>query len=144
MKKILEAKDLNVYKKLLRILGTYAKDAPAQGIDSLFNTVAGLGKKILPKDKIALAILDELLDEDNPADTVQKLMNMRFCNLPVGYRPLVKAGRRYRIAYWNRGDHTSDRVKDLIDWDDTGKAGRWSGIDGVPVKLIDMSKDTKK
>jgi len=104
MKRILEAKDLEIYKRLLRILGAYAKEAPAQGIEHLFNVVVEKGKSIMPKDKHALAILDELLDEEKPADTVQKLMNMRFCSLPACCKPLMKAGRRYHVAFWNRGE----------------------------------------
>lgn len=144
MKRILEAKDLEIYKRLLRILGAYAKEAPAQGIERLFNAAVEKGKSVMPKDKQALAILDELLDEEKPADTVQKLMNMRFCSLPVCCKPLVKAGRRCQVAYWNRGDHTSDRVKDLIDWDATGKSGKWSEVDGTSVKLVDMTKKEEK
>lgn len=141
--RILEAKDLEIYKRLLRILGAYAKEAPAQGIERLLNSVVEQGKKALPKDKHALNILDEVLDEENPADTVQKLMNMRFANLPICCKPVAKLGRRCQCAYWNRGDYTSDRVKDLIDWSGTGKSGKWSEVDGSPVKLVDMSKEEK-
>jgi len=143
-KKILEAKDLEIFKRLLRILGGYAKEAPAQGIDRLFNQVVEHGKKVMPKDKQALAILDELLDEERPADTVQKLMNMRFSTLPVCCRPIVKKGRRHEVAFWNRGEYTSDRVKDLIDFDGAGKAGKWSAVDGTAVQLVDMSKKEDK
>lgn len=144
MKRILEAKGLEIYKRLLRILAAYMKCAPAQGIERLFNQVVDQNSKCLPSDKHALAILDEILDEENPADTVQKLMNMRFCSLPPCCRPLTKAGRRHEVAFWNRGDYTSDRVEKLIDWDGTGKAGKWSDIRGESVQLVDMTKKEEK
>jgi len=144
MNKILEAKDLELFKRLLRILGEYSKSVPATGMDRLFDAVIEYGKKVMPKDKTAIAILDKILKEDAVADTVQKLMNMRFSSLPVDCRPLIKKGRRHEVASWTRGELTSDRVKDLIDWSGKGGTGKWTTVEGETAQLVDMTSKEEK
>ena len=143
MQRILEAKDLKIYKKLLRVLGEYTQTFPSTGISSYFDTVVEQGKKVLPKDKQALAILYYILsDESKPVPTiVGDLLNLRFANLPVEHRPMIWNGRKKEVAFWQRGNVISDRVKDLIDFKNTGKAGSWSDPDGNKVKLIDMTTE---
>lgn len=143
MKNILEAKDLDIYKRLLRVLGEYQKVSPGTGADRKFDQVISIGKKILPKDKQALAILDNILREDNPADTFQKLMNLRFSCLAAGCRPVVKKGRKHEVASWTRGGTVSDMVRDLLDWNEKG-SGFWSDVEGNKVELVDWKKDDKK
>jgi hypothetical protein len=141
--KLNEAKNLNLFKRLLRILGEYCKSVPATGTDRLFDIAVEKGLKILPKDKTALAILDEVLKEDSVPESVQELLNMRFANLPIKCRPLVKKGQKHEVASWARDTLISDKVKDLINWDGTGAAGKWSDLEGKKVELIDMSKEEK-
>ena len=141
--KLNEAKNLNLFKRLLRILGEYCKSVPATGTDRLFNTAVEQGLKIMPKDKTALAILDKILDEKSVPESVQELLNMRFANCPIECRPLVKKGNSHEVASWTRDTLISDKVKDLINWDGVSAAGKWSDVSGKKVELIDMSKEEK-
>jgi len=142
--KLNEAKNLNLFKRLLRILGEYCKNVPATGTDRLFNAAVEQGIKIMPKDKTALAILDKVLDEKSVPESVQELLNMRFANCPIECRPLVKKGRTHEVASWARGTLISDKVKDLINWDGGSGAGKWSDLEGKKVDLIDMSVDKEE
>lgn len=143
-KKIFEAQDVELYKRLLRILGEYEKSAPATGVHRLFSLAVENGKKILPKDALALRILDDVLCEDSVGRTVQKLLNLRFSNLSIGHRPVAKNGKKHEVAFWTRGDFTSDRVQHLIDWEADGKSGAWTDMNKEKVQLVDMSKKEDK
>lgn len=136
--KINEALDVVLYKKLLRTLGDYTNSFPATGVDKLFQAAVKHGIKIMPKDKYALAILDTVLCDMVPT-AVQKLLNIRFSDLEVGVRPLHVSGRRHLVAFWNRDNNVHDKVRDLIDFAGTGKAGGWSEMNGDKVTLIDMT-----
>ncbi len=139
LKRIQEEKDVNLYQRLLKVLGEYSASVPATGVDELFNTVASQGKKVLPKDKKALEILDCILSGASAARIVHKLLNLRFSDLPVECRPITKNGRKHLTAHWSREKKISDRIKDLVDFEVSGKAGHWSDIDGEKVSLIDIS-----
>jgi len=141
LEKIREAKDVNLYQQLLRTLGDYSASVPATGVDNLFDTAAAQGKKILPKDKKALEILDYILSSGITARVVHKLLNLRFSDLPVECRPIMKDGRKHLVANWSRGAKISDRVKDLVNWEADGKAGRWTDIDGEATSLIPIQKE---
>jgi len=143
LKKIQEAKDVGLYQKLLKTLGDYSAGIPCTGVDNLFDVVAAQGKKILPKDKKALEILDYILSGGSTARVVHKLLNLRFSDLPVECRPIMKDGRKHLVTHWSRGKKISDRVKDLIDFDVSGKAGHWTDIDGEKVSLIPIQKEEK-
>lgn len=141
LKKIKEAKEVQLYKRLLRVLGEYSKTVPATGVDTLFDNAVKRGSKILPKDKVALSILDYVLEDASAARVIHKLLNMRFSNLPGSMRPLMKDGRKHHVAHWMRGNAlVSDQIKDLIAWDE-GSAGYWSDVEGNKVTLIDMVEE---
>lgn len=144
MRKLLESKGLDLYKRLVRILGNYSKSVPATGIDRVFDQVVAQGIRVLPKDKFALAILDRVLDEKDVPNTVQTLLNMRFSDLPVEVRPMSKTGRRHEVAFWSRGDKKFDMVKELLDIEGVGKSGKWTDPNGESVQLIDLSAEQKK
>lgn len=143
MNKLLESKDLELYKRLIRILGAYSKSVPATGIDRIFDQVVEQGKRVLPKDKLALAILDKILCEKDVPNTIQALLNVHFSDLPIEVRPLSKKGRRHEVAFWSRGDQKFDRVKDLLDFEGTGKTGKWTDANGEAVQLIDLTKEER-
>lgn len=143
LKKIQEAHDVSLYQKLLKVLGTYSAAVPATGVDNLFNVVAEHGKKVLPKDKKALEILGYVLSCGTPARVVHKLLNWRFSDLPVEHRPMMKNGRKHLVASWSRDTEISDKIKDLIDFDLSGTAGRWTDIEGDKVSLIPLKKEEK-
>jgi len=143
LKKIQEARDVSIYQRLLKTLGDYSAAIPATGIDNLFDVASGQGKKILPKDKKALEILDYILSSDITARIVHKLLNLRFSDLPVECRPIAKDGRKHHVAHWSRGSKISDRVKDLVDWDNVGKVGHWTDIDGEAIILLPIKKEAK-
>jgi hypothetical protein len=142
--KLYEAKNLDVYKKLLRMLGEYSKTVPSSTIGRLFDLAVEKGIKILPSNKLALTIVDKCLDEENIADSLQKLSNIRFSNLPIECQPLVKGGERHEVACWTRGDLTSDKVQDLVDWEAAGPAAGWTNCKGEKVSLLDLSKSEEK
>lgn len=143
LKKIQEARDVNIYQKLLKILGDYSSRVPSTGIDKLFGAAAKQGKKILPKDKKALEILDYILSSGSTARIIHKLLNLRFSDLPVECKPLMKDGRKHRVAHWTRDTKITDRVKDLVDWENTGKVGAWTNIDGDKCALIQINQKEK-
>ena len=144
LKKIRESRDVDVYQKLLTALGTYSSDIPATGIDGLFDSAAKGGTKILPKDKKALEILCHVLKSGVAARIIHKLLNLRFSDLPAEFRPMMKNGRKHQVAHWSRDSKISDRIKDLVNWDGTGKAGGWTDIDGEKVTLIPILKKEEK
>lgn len=143
LKKIQETKDVNLYQRLLKILGDYSAAVPCTGVDNLFDVVVAQGKKVLPKDKKALEILDYILSGGSTARVVHKLLNLRFSDLPVECRPIMKDGRKHLVTHFGRDGKISDRIKDIIDWENTGKSGHWVDIDGEKVSLILIKKEEK-
>ena len=143
MKKIYESKDVGVYKQLLKVLGDYIEKNPVTGVNKLFDLVIEQGKKILPKDKIALAVLSYVLSDTAPI-AVQKLLNTRLGDLPkIEFRPVIKVGKKHEVAFWCQDGQVHDKVKDLINFDGSSKAGYWSDIEGNKVTLLDLSKEEK-
>lgn len=136
--KIQEAKDVSVYKRLVQVLGDYSKGFPFTGVDKLFQSAVNGGKKILPGDKFALKILDYVLQGESSSGVVQKLLNIRFSDLPVEFRPLSKKDRRKEVAFWMLKDRMGDKVIDLISFDNEGK-GHWVTADGEKATLIDAA-----
>jgi rubrerythrin len=137
---ILEAKDLQVYKLLLRVLGDYSDKFPATGVDRMFDQAVENGKRVLPKDQRAIEILYHILSSSSVPMAVHKLLNLRFSGLPINLRPLVKNGRKKEVAFWTRDALVSDKIKDLIDFEVSGKSGYWSDVDGNKVSLLDISE----
>jgi len=133
---LIEAKDLNTYKKLLRTLGEYTDKFPSTGVDKYFKQALENGKKIMPKNKRALEIIDSVLrGSDSAPGAVQQFLNIRFADLPIEVRPLYKEGNRKVVAFWDKGGAVQDKVLGLIAWD--GKsAGFWSDADGKKVTLL--------
>jgi hypothetical protein len=144
LKRIQEAKDVVLYQKLLQTLGDYASRVPSTGVDALFGAVTKQGKKILPKDKKALEILDYIFSSGSTARIIHKLLNFRFSDLPIVCRPLMKDGRKQLVAHFGRDGKVTDRVKDLVDWENTGKPGVWTTIDGDKVSLIQILSKGEK
>lgn len=142
--KIFESnRSLNVYKKLITVLGDYSTNFPATGVSKLFNQAVANGKKLLPTDKLALNILWYILTKESSSYAIHKLLNMRFSDLHTELQPLVQDGRSKEVAFWVRGVSVGDKVKDLIDFADTGKKGTWGDVDGGKVKLIDITIEEK-
>ena len=137
MKEITEAKDVTIYKALLRVLGDYTTKAPMTGVDKLFQKAVDNGIKILPKDSKALEILSNVLCSDTTTSgVVQKLLNTRFSSLSIDIRPISKSGRKKEVAFWDNGNRICDKVVDLINFDGKAK-GNWCDVDGTKVSLID-------
>lgn len=138
--RVLEAKDLSVYRRLLKVLGGYSDNFPGTGVGRMFDAALEHGKKILPKDTLAISILDHILKTNSGAAAVSKILNLRLSELPVELRPLIKDGKRKIVAHWAREALVGDKIKDLIDWEGTGKKGHWANTDGEKVKLHDLSQ----
>jgi hypothetical protein len=139
-----EARDLNLYKKLLRVLGDYTDAFPATGVDGLFNQLLEAGIKSMPKDSKALLILDSIINDNDksiPAK-VQELLNIRFADLATDICPMYRVGNRREVAFWNRDDVLNDKVISLIDFTGKGKPGFWSSVERKKVELLNF--DTKE
>lgn len=144
-KSITEAKDIALYKNLLNVFGDWCDKFPASSVDRLFEILVEQGKKILPDDKRALAILDFVLEDnkDSVPAAVQKILNLRFRDLPAQLKPIAwgkpQMGRRHEIAFWNRDSKVFDQVKSLLNFEGGGK-GFWSDVEGEKVTLLDTEE----
>jgi len=141
---ISEAKDVNAYKHLLRVLGDYCKKFVATGVDELLTQAIDKGKSVIPSDKLALSIISDLLKNESVGAAVQALLNMRFSDLPIELRPVYKDGIKCRCAMWTADDVVGDKVRNLLRFDKDAKKGKWTDIDGKPVELVDMMKEEEK
>jgi len=136
-KQVLESKETTIYKKLLNIFGDFCDNHPATSVDGLFELLIEKGIKILPKDKRALDILNCMVCGcDSIPMQVQKILNMRFGNLPTELKPITKSGRRHEIAFWCKDGSVFDQVKMLLNFEGKG-VGFWSDANGEKVTLID-------
>ncbi|MHA2023683.1 MAG: hypothetical protein ACTSWQ_08495 [Candidatus Thorarchaeota archaeon] len=138
--KVLESRDVNTYKKLLTIFGNFCDEYPASSVDRIFNLMIEKGARVLPSEKRARAIIDYVVSEcESGPMKVQKILNMRLCDLPVELRPLTKTGKRHEIAFWCRKDQIYDKVKDLLNLEDGG-SGHWGDADCKKVILLDVKE----
>jgi hypothetical protein len=138
-----EAKDLGLYKKLLRVLGGYADKFPATGVSKMFKQALENGIKVMPKNKKALAILGDILDsEESVPAKVQRFLNQRFADIDSASRPMYKDGNSKQVAFWQVDGVVSDKVLSLVNLD--GKAGDWSNAEGDKVTLIDIGEEDKE
>jgi hypothetical protein len=138
-KQILESVELSIYKCLLTALGEYNLDVPCTGVSKMFDTLAAGGAKLLPKDKLALMILNHICCNDTSSAIVHKLLNTRFSDLPIAVRPIIKPNRKYEVAFWTCGRVVSDRVKDLIDFNGVGGSGAWTDMDGKKHEIVKVT-----
>ena len=137
---LMEAKDLNLYKKLLRVLAGYADKFPATGVSKMFRLALENGIKVMPTNKQALEILGGILNsEESVPAQVQRLLNQRFADVDSSIRPVYKDGNSKNVAFWQVDGAVSDKVLSLVSLD--GKAGNWSDASGEKVSLIDMIPD---
>lgn len=139
-KTLLEATDLTIYKKLIRVLGSYSSKFPSTGIDKLFTQACEIGKKIMPTDARAMAIIEELLDNDSIPAIVQKMQNTRFVNLNYMLKPTIKNGRKKETAFWCVDDKVGDKIIDLIDFNGVGKKGFWCDVTGAKATLVEKDE----
>ena len=140
-----EAKDLDLYKKVLTLLGDYSDSFPATAAGKLYKEALKLGIKSVPKDKEALAILSSVVDcEDSVPAKVQKLINLRFSDLPFEYQPMYKDGRRSLVAFWLKDGRIYDRVVALLNLEGKGATGTWSDMSGKKVSLVKKEQDAKE
>lgn len=143
MKSILESSGLTVYKKLVRTIGEYSYSFPATGVTKFFNIAKDEGMKIMPKDELALSILDFILSTNSKPFAVNQLLNIRFSDLPFEKRPMYKSGRKTEVAFWCKNGKVYDKVISLIGFD--GKTtGNWSDANGEKVTLIDMTEEKEE
>lgn len=137
---LMEAKDLNVYKKLLRMLGCYSDKYPATGVDKMFKALVTSGAKALPKDQRALDIIAHLVNADKSVPAiVQEFLNVRFSDLPLCVRPIYKNGRGKEVAFWEKDGKLYDQVKMLVDFEGKSSSGSWADAQTQKVELVDMT-----
>lgn len=137
---LLEAKDLNVYKKLLRVLSDYCDRFPGTGVGKMLKDFMEKGLKTVSGDKRAQDILSCVLSTDDSVPAaVTRLLNMRFADLSIGQgRPIYKDGNGKPVAFWAKDGKVSDRVLSLLNLGDE-KEGFWACEKGEKVALLDMS-----
>ncbi len=142
--RINEAKDVNVYKRLLAVLSAWSDKFPMTGIDGLLDLVIEKGKAILPKDKRAMCILKHVLCVEPFSAAVNGVLNTRFSDLPADLKPVAKVGGRHEVAFWNVDGQVYDYVKKLINFEGKKQAGFWCDISGEKVTLLDTEEETKE
>ncbi len=136
VKSLLESNNLSLYKTMLNVFSEYCTDTPCTGVDKMFDTLVENGAKILPKDKLALEILNYIFTRlESPGVQIHKFLNIRFSDLPVNLRPRFRSGRKLEVANWVTNNVVSDRVSDLINWSNSG-TGFWSDISGNKQNVI--------
>jgi len=139
-KQILEAKNINIYKKLLNVFGDYCDRFPCSGVDRLFDILAKQGAKVLPSDPRALDILEYLVSQVIPSSAkVQNILNTRFRDLPAELRPINRAGHRHDVAFWCVDNKIHDQIKYLLNFEGGGK-GFWSSPECKKVSLLDTKE----
>jgi len=140
-----EARDLEVYKGLLRVFGKYSERFPATGCATLFKKLLNTGLSAIPRDKRALKILSKTIGSKRKSvpSIVQYILNARFADLPIELRPIFKNGRAKEVAFWDREGKISDKVIDLIDFEGKTRKGSWANVKGANIELIDLSKEDK-
>lgn len=134
LEKINEATEVSLFKQILDIFGEYCSKFPATGVDAFLNKVIDKGKGAIPSDKLAQAIIKSIIDEDNKSAVVQKMLNIRFANLPVALQPRYKNGRKIEVAFWTRNDVVVDKVISLFNLDKG--VGKWTNEKGEKIELI--------
>ena len=139
-----EAKNLNVYKKLVDVFAQYSDNFPATGVDKYLIKLYTNGLKCVPKDKLAQNILLGVLtcQKSVPA-LVQEVLNVRFADLHVEIRPQFAVGDKAEVAFWSQNKKVSDKVLSLIDFDLSGD-GEWTDTTGKVVKLLKFVEPEKE
>ena len=137
MIKLVESKELSVYKLLLWKFQEYVEKFPASGTIKKLDLAIAAGKKLIPTDKKAKEILELVLENGTSGEAIQYLLNRRFSDLPTINRPVYKNGDNKCIAFWCKKDGlVSDMIKDLLNLD--GEAsGHWSDLKGKKVSLLE-------
>lgn len=93
-----------------------------------------LGLKCVPKDVKALAILDQVMNNEPPV-AINKLVNGSFSEFLEDVRPIYRTEQGLvSTAAWCVGDKPSNRVVSLIST--TGEAGYWCDSNGTKVSVI--------
>lgn len=134
-----EAKDLNLYKKLLTVLSDYTDKFPITGVNNIFKKVLRGGLKVICPCEAGQNILKYVLNskESVPA-IVQKLLNTRFSDLSSEFQPIYKNENSGKtIAFLNRDGKIYDKVINLLNLD-LEKDAFWCNEKGEQVKLIDL------
>jgi len=135
LKEINEAKDLQIYKKMLSLFGDFVDRYPGSGVGMIYRDMLEAGLKCVPKDKKAQQILLFVLS-DNAPKAVQALLNTRFVELPVPVRPMYKLGNTKIAAFWSKDGNLLDKAFDLLGLKGASAAGTWVDSDGEKVQLL--------
>lgn len=134
LKQLNEAKDLNVYKQLLKAFGDFTGQY-VTGVGKVYRDMLEAGLKCVPKDKRAQDILALVLAEGS-SKAVQDVLNVRLAELPITVRPIYKSGNSKLTAFWKKGDRILDKVYDLLDLKGEGAKGEWTDEKGEKVELL--------
>jgi len=136
-------KDLTTYEKLLKAFADYTDAFPATGCDKMLEILLNKKTAVMPKDKLAQTILGYVVDsKENASGIVQNVLNMRFSDLPVEYRPMYEYESNKKVACWKHGEAVSDKVVSLLD---LGQAGKVEGFvcccKGDKVEILATAKE---
>lgn len=132
-----EAKDLDVFKKILNAFAVFVDSQPGTGMGKIYRQLLDVGLKSVPKNQRAQSILAYVIKTESAPASVQALMNTCLAELPVTLRPVYKSGNSKLTAFWSKGGKIYSKVIDLLDLNNEG-SGEWVDEKGNKVELIDV------
>jgi hypothetical protein len=141
LKKLSEATDLNLFKRILSAFSCFVERQPGTGMSRVYKSMLDSNVKMMPKDQRALDILDYICKNKSDSALVQDIMNTSFTDLPCTVRPVYKNGSSKVVAFWCCDGKIFGKAADLLDLD--GKSGSkfWSDEKGNKVDLIDLTME---
>lgn len=140
-KKLNEATDLNLFKRILSAFSCFIDNNPGTGMGRIYRSMLDTNVKIMPKDQRALDILSYLVKDKSDSAVVQDVVNKNFSDLPCTVRPVYKAGASKLVAFWCVDGKIYNKAQDLLDLDGKGGTRFWSDEKGNKVDLIDLTKE---
>ena len=140
-KKLSEATDLGLFKRILGAFSCVVERQPGTGMSKVYKAMLDVNVKMMPKDKRALDILDYVVKDKSDSAIVQDVMNKTFTDLPCTVRPTYKVGSSKLIAFWCADGKIFNKVADLLDLDGGSSTKFWSDEKGAKIDLIDLTTE---
>lgn len=137
LKYLEEAKDLSLYKALVKVLSDYDQEFPSTGIADIMTAVLKKKLKVLPADAVALSILQFVISNGSAPYVVNSLLNLRFSDLPQHLSPVYEKDGSVRVAFWGSGGKVNDRVVSLLNTEKESD-GHWVDQAGQKVRILNQ------
>lgn len=137
---VIEATNLDLYKKLVAVFSDFTDQHPGSGIGKIYRALLSTGLKAIPKDKLAQEILNSFVSGSvknlSVPQSVHQILNKNFSDLPYEIKPVYKDGNKRLVPFWCKGETLCSRVIDLLSLDKES-AGKWTDEKRGSVKLED-------